>query len=224
MIKKNIAVIFWLLIASSSLKAQATDTTCWNDAESVEEALTKQDSCNLHLDINEYTKDINSTLVIDNSLSKCTNIVILGIGTTRYLKINADFSKLTRLEEFGVGGKMRKDVVNKSIAKCTSLQRVGIGFHDSSDYVFPKFLNYLGDSVRLIIEYHFENINTDNLFKNLIPFLKKTEVKRIRIATLLDIKLNSRRDELLKDKNFRKITKIVHRKKIQLYLFGLILN
>lgn len=149
---------------------------------------------------------------------------VLGIGTNRYLKINTDFSVFTYLEEFGMGGKIQSDIVNKTIKGCKNLQRIGIGYIDSG-YIFPFFLNYITNSdVRLSIDYHFETINIEKLLENLFPFLKNTTINKIRIGTLKGLDLRNDQQEISKKKVFKKIIRVAKKRKIQLAFFGIIIG
>lgn len=220
--KNKIIILFTLLITCTFLKAQNSNDTCWVTADSIEEALRMKDSCKLHLTINEYTTiDINSTFVVDKKLSECSNVILLGIATHRYLKIEADLSKLTKLEEFGIVGRIRKNVVNKTIRECKNLQRVEVAFHDSS-YVFPNFLDVLDDSIMLLLTYHVDINHNDRLLKNLVQALKRIGPKYIRVDALKDI--NWTIEEFKHNRHFRKLKKIVLKRNIQLYLFGIILK
>lgn len=227
--KKRITILLYVSLAFISKTAytqEVADTICWDEASTIEEALSlsEKDSCRIALYINEYSSKIASTLVIDKSLSQCKNIGIFGVGTTRHLKIKSDFSSFRFLEEFGIGGRIKKNVVNRSIKKSINLERVGIGYLDRN-YIFPDFLNHLAnDSVRVLLEYHFEDINIKKCTKNLLRFLKKTPIKRVAMFTLKGLSLNEKKEELLKDKRFKRIVNITREKKIQLAFFGIVVG
>jgi len=229
MMKLNISVILFLLSTATSqlVYAQKTaDALCWEDASSIQEALSlsNKDSCRVVLYINEYSSKKASTLIVGKALSGCKNMGIFGVGTTRKIKIKTDFSSFTYLEEFGIGGRIRKNVVNRSIANCRNLVRVGISYLDST-YTFPKFLDYLdNDTVRVLVDYHFENINIKKITKNLLKFLKHTSLKRLGMFTLKGLNLSNRKNELFIDKRFKEIVKIAKEKKIQLSFFGIVVG
>lgn len=217
-----VAMSLLVLLSSQKLQAQKEDEFgCWGDAYSIEEALAMKDSCRVFLTINEHGSSKTSTLIIGNSLSGCKNLGILGVGTNRFVKIKTNFSSFTYLEEFGIGGRIKRNVVNSSIKNCKNLARVGIGYTDSG-YIFPKFLNYLvNDTVKVLLRYHFEDINIDKACKSLLKFLKRTKLKRLDMYTLKGLNLKDRKEELMKQNQFLAIVRIAKEKKIQLTFFGL---
>lgn len=218
-VKSKIFILFILFLLVTSISEAQTNDTCWHQVYSVAEALKIHDSCNIFLSVDEFVRDINSTLIIDDSLSKCRNIAILGIGTNRFVKIDIDFSKFINLEEFGINGRFTKHSVSPSIGHCRNLQRVAIGFIDSSKYFFPFFLNRLGGNVRLMVRYNFDAINKKKAFKSIIKFLKRTDVKTIGISDK-EGGLSSEREKPYKNGQLKKIVKIAQKKHIEISVFG----